>query len=154
MSTRSPLDEARTCVDAGTRRRTVWMVLRLWLVLVVAALVGLAVLIGAAALTPQPVLFLGAGLVAFLTAVAGGVALATRRLPAARRATARQGVRREPLAGAAVVGRGRDRACRRGARRARVRTPAPRLSTCTARSLWPGRRAAGSSARGRPAWRR
>lgn len=62
-----------------------WVVLRLVLVVVVAAVAGLAALIGAAAVSARPALFLGAGLVVFLTATAAGVGLATRKLPTDRR---------------------------------------------------------------------
>jgi proline iminopeptidase len=65
------------------------LVLRLLLIVVAAALAGLAVLIGAAAVSTRPALFLGAGLAMFLAVTAGGVALATRRLPAARRGRTR-----------------------------------------------------------------
>jgi proline iminopeptidase len=71
------------------RRVGARLVLRLLLVVVAAALVGLAVLVGAAAVSARPALFLGAGLAVFLAVTAGGVALATRRLPAARRGRTR-----------------------------------------------------------------
>jgi proline iminopeptidase len=91
MSSRSLLDEVLRRPDAGKRPHPVgtWMVLRLVLVVVAAALAGLAVLVGAAAVSARPALFLGAGLVAFLAASAAGVALVTRRLPAARRGRTR-----------------------------------------------------------------
>jgi hypothetical protein len=49
-----------------------------------AAVAGLLALVVMAAVTAQPVLFLGAGLLVFLAATAAGVALATRRLPGHR----------------------------------------------------------------------
>src|SRR5919202_3247581 len=60
-------------------------VLRLAVVMVVAAVAGLAALVGAAMGSARPPVFLGAGLVVFLAATAAGVALATRKLPVARR---------------------------------------------------------------------
>jgi proline iminopeptidase len=65
------------------------MVLRLVLVLMAAAVAGLAALVGAAMGSARPPVFLGAGLVVFLAATAAGVALATRKLPAARRGRTR-----------------------------------------------------------------
>jgi proline iminopeptidase len=91
MSSRSILDEVLRRPDAGTRPHPVgaWMVLRLVLVIVAAALGGLAALVAMAAVSARPALFLVAGLVVFLAVTAAGVALATRRLPAARRGRTR-----------------------------------------------------------------
>jgi proline iminopeptidase len=62
----------------------------LWLLVVVAAAVaGLVALFGVAALSARPAVFLAAGLVVFLAALAGGVAWWTRRLPERRRRRAR-----------------------------------------------------------------
>jgi proline iminopeptidase len=71
------------------RRVGARLVLRLLLVVAAAALVGLAALIGAATVSARPARFLGAGLAVFLAVTAGGVALATRGLPAARRGRTR-----------------------------------------------------------------
>ncbi len=91
MSSPSMLDEVLRRPDDGKRPHPVGarMVLGLVMVMVAAALAGLVGLIGAAAVSDRPPLFLTAGLVVFLAVAAVGVALATRRLPAARRSRTR-----------------------------------------------------------------
>jgi proline iminopeptidase len=76
---------------------------RLLAVLVTAAVAGLLALVGAATVTARPGWFLAAGLGVFLAAAAAGVALATRRLPDARRRRARlTGFAAVAVAGVAV----------------------------------------------------
>jgi len=62
-----------------------WALLRLPLAVLAAAIAGVLALVGAAAVSPRPVVFLGAGLAVFVAASAAGIALVTRKLPARRR---------------------------------------------------------------------
>jgi proline iminopeptidase len=59
------------------------------LTVTVAVLVGVAALLGAAAVSPDPRVFVTAGVLAFLLADAVGAVLVARRAPSARRRTAR-----------------------------------------------------------------
>jgi len=68
----------------GGRRAVLWL-----LAVVVAAVAGLVALFGVAALSARPAVFLAAGLVVFLAALAAGVAWWARRLPGPRRRRAR-----------------------------------------------------------------
>jgi proline iminopeptidase len=107
MSSRSVLDRMLPRARAGERlhRAGAWLVLRVVLAVVAAALGGLAVVVGAATLWARPALFLGAGLAGFLAVIAAGVALATRRVPAARRGRTRLvAFAAGTLAGLVVVG--------------------------------------------------
>jgi proline iminopeptidase len=80
----TPVMKGHSAPDRPTRG-----VLRLVAVVVAAAVAGLAALVGAAMGSARPPVFLGAGLVVFLAATAAGVALATRKLPVARRGRTR-----------------------------------------------------------------
>ena len=102
MSSPSVLDQTHPGPGAGERpgRAGVWLVVRLVLAVVAAAVVGLAVLVGVATVSDRPVVFLGAGLVTFLAATAGGVTLTTRKLHAGRR----RRVRLVGFAAAALAG--------------------------------------------------
>ena len=62
----------------GGLRALLWL-----LVVVLAAVAGLVALAGVAALSARPAVFLAAGLVVFLAALAAGVAWWARRLPQA-----------------------------------------------------------------------
>ena len=107
MSSRSVLDQMLPRARAAERlhRARAWLVLRVVLAVVAAALGGLAVVVGAATLSARPALFLGAGLAGFLAVTAAGVALATRRVPAARRGRTRLvAFAAGTLAGLVVVG--------------------------------------------------
>ncbi len=133
------------------------MAIRLSVIVVAAALAGLAAVVATAALSARPVLFLAAGLTMFCVLAAGGIIVATRRLPVRAQLVAFtvSALRAGMFAAAMLVPAGdpgHDPApvagqgfwqLPAGSRIAYVRVPAhghpgqPRWCSCTAGRAWP-----------------
>jgi len=76
--------------EGGARTITRWRWLGLGAIVVLAAALGMAALLATAAVTAAPVVFLSVGLLVFVGVSAGGIALATRRLPPGHRERTRR----------------------------------------------------------------